>query len=125
MLFEGFKNRIIFGLIMKNAMPLQEESIFVPLSTTDTLHIKRFYENAEGEPVFMIHGSIENGKIFYSKSGKGYAPYMASQGYDVFVVDLQGRGESTPTMNKNSHYGQLDVIKTDMPACIKKIQEKL
>lgn len=101
---------------------MQQESIFIPL-TNGKLHLKRIYEDAQGPPVFLLHGSMENGKIFYSKSLKGYGPFLASKGYDVFIVDMQGRGESTPKMNRKSSYGQVDVIKTDIPMSMAKIKE--
>lgn len=101
---------------------MKQESLFIPIEGGQ-IHLKRIYQNPEGPPVFLLHGSMENGKIFYSKSLKGYAPFLAQQGYDVFVVDMQGRGESTPKMSRASKYGQVDVIKTDIPLSIAKIQE--
>ncbi len=102
---------------------IKSESIFIPVNDTDTLHLKRFYSDSNGQPIFMVHGSIENGKIFYSSSGKGLAPYLALQGFDVFVADLRGRGESTPPIGKGSTHGLAEIIKEDLPAFIKKIQE--
>lgn len=101
---------------------MNQESIFIPFDGGE-LHLKRIYKNPSGEAVFLLHGSMENGKIFYSKSLKGYAPFLAAQGYDVFVVDMQGRGESKPKMSRKSLYGQVDVIKTDIPLSIAKIKE--
>lgn len=85
--------------------------------------MERIFVNPNGEPVFLLHGSIENGRIFYSKSLKGLAPYLAQQGYDVYVGDMQGRGKSKPAVSRNSTYGQIDVIKTDIPAFLNKIKE--
>ena len=48
--------------------------------------------DANAPALLLIPGSIENGHIFYSKSGKGFAPWMAERGFDVFVADLRGRG---------------------------------
>lgn len=101
---------------------MKESSIFIPFDG-GKLHLKRITKNEQGKPVFLLHGSIENSKIFYSKSLKGYAPFLAEQGYDVFVLDMQGRGLSTPKMDKNSLYGQVDVIKTDIPLSLAKIKE--
>ena len=101
---------------------MNQESIFIPFEG-GKLHLKRIYKDAQGPPVFLLHGSMENGKIFYSKSLKGYAPFLANKGYDVFVIDMQGRGESTPSMSKKSLYGQVDVIKTDIPLSLEKIKE--
>lgn len=89
-----------------------------------TLHLKRIRQREDGIPVLMIHGSIENGRIFYSKDlTKGFAPYMARHGYDVYVADLQGRGQSRPRMSRSSTYGQTDVIHTDIPACMDAIRD--
>ncbi len=73
--------------------------------------------------MFLVHGSIENGHIFYSKSGKGFAPYLAQQGYDVFVADLRGRGQSRPAISGKSAFGLDHTLTEDFPAFISKIQE--
>ncbi|MDC3209305.1 alpha/beta fold hydrolase [Chitinophagales bacterium] len=101
---------------------MQLASLYIPFEG-GALHLKRIFENPDGPPVFLLHGSMENGKIFYSKNLKGYAPFLAKQGYDVFVLDMQGRGESIPKMSKRSLYGQVDVIKTDIPLSLLKIKE--
>lgn len=101
---------------------MNQESIFIPFDGGQ-LHLKRINQNPQGAPVFLLHGSMENGKIFYSKSMKGYAPFLATQGFDVFIVDMQGRGASTPKMSRKSLYGQVDVIKTDIPLCLAKITQ--
>lgn len=110
---------------------MHQESIFINIPPhpkdkvkhTEVLHLKRFYTNENGTPVLLLHGSIENGKIFYSSSGKGLAPYLAKQGYDVFVVDFRGRGQSTPTINKHSKHGLSEILRDDFDAYVKKIQE--
>lgn len=101
---------------------MQAQSLFIDFDG-GKLHLKRIYENPNGKPFFLLHGSIEDGKIFYSKSLKGFAPYLAQQGYDVFVLDMQGRGESLPKINRKSKYGQVDVIHTDIPLALAKIKE--
>lgn len=102
----------------EDSNPLKIKSYFIPLKN-QSLHLKRFYKDKNGIPVFMLHGSMENGKIFYSKSLKGLAPYLAEQGYDVFVADLSGRGLSTPSIkevrSKNSR-NQTDSILEEIPA---------
>ncbi|MDX5480746.1 MAG: alpha/beta hydrolase [Hymenobacteraceae bacterium] len=102
---------------------LDQESIFIPVTATDTLHLKRFSKQQQGPPVLLVHGSIENGRIFYSQSGKGLAPYLAQQGYDVFVADLRGRGKSRPAISGNSTFGLSHTLQEDFPAIITKIQE--
>lgn len=104
-------------------MKLKQTSLYIPLGENEALHLKRIYSNENGTPIFLLHGSIENGKIFYSNSLKGLGPYLAEQGFDVFVGDMQGRGKSYPSINKKSKYGQTDVIKTDIPKFLEKIKE--
>ncbi len=74
-------------------------------------------------PILLIHGSIENGKVFYSKSGKGLAPYLAQQGFDVYVADLRGRGASKPAVSRHSRTSQTDTITEELPAIINKVKE--
>lgn len=100
----------------------QEESIFIDLKV-HKLHLKRMYSNENAPVIFMLHGSIENGRIFYSKNGKGLAPFLAKNGFDIFIADLRGRGESQPAIDKNSEHGQNEIINEDIPAFINKIIE--
>ncbi len=104
-------------------MKYQESSLFIKLTgSNDKLHLRRFYNKKKlGPPVFMLHGSIENGEIFYSKNGKGLAPYLANLGYDVFVADLRGRGKSSPKISKKTTQGQSEAICEELPAYINEI----
>jgi predicted alpha/beta hydrolase len=80
--------------------------------------------NENGPAVLLIHGAIENGKIFYNEKGKGLAPYLAQKGYDVFVVDLRGKGKSKPSARSVTGLkGQFEVITLDIPELIEKINE--
>ncbi|MFD2245515.1 alpha/beta fold hydrolase [Pontibacter ruber] len=108
---------------MSHHAVLQKESIYIPVTDTDQLHLKRFSRDGKGAPVLLVHGSIENGRIFYSKSEKGFAPYLARHGYDVFVADLRGRGKSTPRITRRSTFGLTHTLREDFPAIIDKIKE--
>lgn len=101
---------------------LQQQSIFIKINSEE-LHLKRFFTSENAAPVLMIHGSIENGKIFYSSSGKGLAPFLAKNGFDVFVADLRGRGLSKPSISKNSTHGLTEILSVDFQAMIGKIKE--
>lgn len=98
-----------------------QESHHIKVSNEDTLHLRRIYLDSSGPPVFMLHGAIENGRIFYSHSGKGLAPYLARCGFDVYVADLRGRGGSTPAISRASSFGQTEAITEDIPAFIEYI----
>ena len=84
---------------------VSSESFTIELANGEKLYIKRFYNQLNAPPALMIHGSVENGRIFYSNSGKGFAPFLASKGFDVFVPDLRGRGNSIPAISQNTNYG--------------------
>lgn len=103
-------------------LPIQGESIPVPLAGGDVLNLERFTGPVLGSPVLMLHGAIENGRIFYSESGKGLAPYLAQNGFDVYVADLRGRGKSRPPINRDSSFGQTEAITEDIPAFIETIR---
>ncbi|MCB9230541.1 MAG: alpha/beta fold hydrolase [Bacteroidia bacterium] len=99
------------------------ESIYTEVGA-ETLHLKRFYGDNPGEAVLCIHGAIENGRIFYSADGeKGFAPWLAAQGFDVYVADLRGRGMSTPTVGPQSNWGLKEIIDQDLSAYLAKIRE--
>lgn len=49
----------------------------------------------------MLQGAIENGKIFYSDSGRGSGLFLARGGLDVYAGDWRGRGESWPHINRH------------------------
>lgn len=61
--------------------------------------------------------------IFYSSSGKGLAPFLASHGFDVFVADLRGRGKSMPAVNSGSQWGLKEILEEDFSAYLEKIKE--
>lgn len=72
----------------------------------------------------MLHGAIEDGRIFYSESGKGLAPYLAHKGYDVYVADLRGRGQSIPKIDRHARYGQTEQITQDIPTLLNFIRSQ-
>ena len=73
--------------------------------------------------IMMVHGSIESGRIWYSESGRGLAPYLAQQGYNVYVVDLAGRGQSKPKTRRGDGYSQRHAINQELPALIDFIKQ--
>lgn len=111
-------------------MSITYQSHYIPVQQTDTgtgkvvdqLHLMRIYnpENI-GLPVFMLHGSIENGRIFYSSNNKGLAPFLAEHGFDVYVGDLRGKGSSKPAIGPQSSFGQTEAITEDIPAFLHSI----
>jgi pimeloyl-ACP methyl ester carboxylesterase len=88
--------------------PVREELLAVPLPDGARLALRRFHRG-DGGPV-LLHGAIENGRIFYSRSGRGLAPFLAREGFDAFVADLRGRGDSQPPIGPRSSHGQTESI---------------
>ena len=101
------------------------QSLFCPTTEGHKLHVMHISQPGnQGEPVLMIHGMVEDGRIFYHKSGKGLACYLAQQGFDVYVADLRGIGLSTPKIGPKSEHGQTETIRDDIPRLIQFVLEK-
>ena len=84
-------------------IPVPSTSLWLDLEA-DRMHIRRFGD-PNHVPVLLLHGSVEDGRVFYSRKGKGLAPYLAINGFEVFVPDFRGHGYSTPrrpTWRRNS-----------------------
>ncbi|OIQ47131.1 MAG: alpha/beta hydrolase [Gammaproteobacteria bacterium MedPE] len=75
-------------------------------------------------PVLMLHGAIEDGRIFYSKSGKGLASTLARAGHTVYVIDSRGRGQSTPPIGSDNNHGQFEMITHTLPECHRWVLER-
>nr|WP_224745818.1 alpha/beta hydrolase [Neiella litorisoli] len=66
-------------------------------------------------PVLMLHGSMSNGRVFYTESGKGLACHLARQGHPVYVMDVFGNGNSKPRLKGGEKFGQSEVINRQIP----------
>lgn len=88
------------------------------------LHVQRFRPEGRGKPMLLVHGLVEDGRIFYSRSGKGLAPWLAAQGYDVFVPDLRAHGQSTPALQPGMQVTQRQLISEDLPALFELIERE-
>lgn len=87
----------------------------------DEIAFHRFTKGDSATPILLLHGSIESGTIFFTKSGKGLAPFLCENGFDVFVPDMRGKGESKPTIAKGHMHTQTQQITEDIPAYLDKI----
>ncbi len=105
---------------------METESVLVALASGQQLYLRRFCQNRmkPGKPVFMVHGLVEDGRIFYSAKGKGLAYYLAKAGYDVYVADLRGKGRSWPSAGPRYKDGMHEAITQDIPALLKAIVRK-
>lgn len=96
---------------------MQQTSLYIN-DGDHQLHLRRIYQKEQCVPVLMLHGTMENGKIFYTESGKGLACYLAENGFDVYVADFRGKGLSKPSLSKNADHGQWELITKDIPLFI-------
>ncbi|MGM0563793.1 MAG: alpha/beta fold hydrolase [Pseudomonadota bacterium] len=94
---------------------MQFESLHVDSQGGHRLHLMHIHSGSGGVPVLMVHGMIENGRIFYHHSGKGLGPFLAEHGFDVYVADLRGIGQSAPPLGPQSGHGQHETVDEDLP----------
>lgn len=107
---------------MSLPLSLEPRSEYIDFNKETRLHVKVFPAPAGAPVVLMIHGAIENSRIFYSKDGqKGFAPFLHRNGYHVYCLDLRGKGESTPTVGPGHTYGQFSAILEEIPMVFRRI----
>lgn len=97
---------------------IKQTSHLIPLSNGDKVHLRQIVSDPNGPVIFLMHGAVENGRIFYTHSNKGLAPFLANAGFNCFVADLRGRGQSEPKISKHSDTGQRDSIVEEIPAML-------
>lgn len=102
---------------------MQQESLYID-DGEHQLHLRHIFKKEQGTPVLMLHGTMENGKIFYTESGKGLACFLADNGFDVYVADFRGKGLSHPPLATNADHGQWELINQDIPLFIDFIKNK-
>lgn len=104
---------------MTDELKMKIEEFFVPSGRRgDQLLVHRFRSQAATSKgaVMMYPGAVENARIFFTHSGKGLAPFLAREGFDVFACDPRGRGGSKPTIARGINFGQTDIITEDFAA---------
>lgn len=102
---------------------IKTESIWVSMPNGEQLHMRHLLplSDTDSSPkrVFMLHGEVECGRIFYHESGKGAAYYFAEQGYEVFVADLGGRGRSLGCDGEPSSLTVHDIVTDAIPRLLR------
>ncbi len=107
---------------------LQVQSEFITVDQ-NRVHLRVFRNQiasvGQSQPaVLLVHGAIENGRIFYTDSGKGLAPFLAAHGYDCYVIDLPGRGLSTPSIRSGQFICQTETITAVLPQVIEQLVQR-
>jgi len=102
---------------------MQQESLYIQ-DEHHQLHLRHIWCENSTVPLLMLHGTIENGKIFYTETGKGLGCYLAEQGFDVYIVDFRGKGKSKPGIKDNQDHGQFEAITRDIPLFIEYVTQR-
>jgi len=116
------------AVTLKEKINIKAESIWVSMPNGEQLHMRHLQpmpsdtDSLSSEPpkrVFMLHGEVECGRIFYHDSGKGLAYHFAQQGYEVFVADLGGRGRSLGCDEAPSSLTVHDIVTDAIPRLLR------
>lgn len=100
---------------------MKKDSVKISVGKWNT-SIHLFNENNEGEVVVLFHGYFEDGRIFYSSNGKGLAPFLAQNGFQVYVVDFPGKSASEERISNGVDYSQNDIVTQIIPNSIEKVK---
>lgn len=102
-----------------------EKSIMVPLGENglQQLHMRHIYQNPEAPSVFLLHGLLEDGTIYYSRTGEGLAYFLVENGFQVFVPDLRGKGRSWPSVSQLLRCRVVDLVTEDIPTLLEAVEE--
>ncbi|HRN80013.1 MAG TPA: alpha/beta hydrolase [Ferruginibacter sp.] len=86
------------------AFPFQQpfEEIFIPVNTTDTIHMVHFESTAAVQKgdVLYFHGNRNNIEYYYNR-----VPVFLKAGYDVWMPDYYTFGKSRGTLTEESLTG--------------------
>lgn len=105
-------------------MKHQQSSFFVDLKQYQ-LHVRQLTPlQGHAAPVLMLHGVLENSRIFHHPSGKGLGCFLADQGFRVYCADFAGRGLSQPTVASGLVHSQHQLICQDIPTLIQYLYQQ-
>lgn len=77
--------------------------------------------SVEKEPVLLVHGFASNRFTWSLSSDRSFATYLLEKGYDVWVAELRGSGESDGSAvftDRKADYNFDTYMKVDLPALI-------
>ncbi len=70
-------------------------------------------KNQRGIPVILLHGSFSNRGFWFSNGGKGFAKFLLDAGFDPWMVEARGHGDSPANEkyleNNIETYSQFDL----------------
>ncbi len=111
-----------------NGLRLRIQSLNVQVGSNQ-LELRRCFRNAEGTPILLLSGFLDSSQIFLpnfnssTQDKGGLAPFLASEGYDVYLADLRGKGNSWPQASRRADWGLHEAICEDIPAHLSMIEK--
>lgn len=91
------------------------------------LHMARYFARHSGQntrpgiPVFMLPGFLCQSDLYLPDEGEGLAGFLVEAGFDVYIAELRGKGESWPAVTRHSDTGVHQAITEDIPLFITQI----
>lgn len=107
----------------------EQTTINIPVKSGDQVCLRRIYKNHSelAAPVLLVHDVCSSSESYLNEARHpkkitgGLAMYLARAGYDVYVADFRGRGNSWPKLSKHSDFGAHEIINEDLPAMVRAI----
>jgi pimeloyl-ACP methyl ester carboxylesterase len=123
---------LIIGLALLTGIAFLASRYFASPRDPDEIHFARTGDGwriavirhrpvgpVQGEPVLLVHGIAANRYNFDLTDERSLALYLAHNGYDVWMVELRGRGYSTrPRLFSGLRYDWCfdEYVEQDLPA---------
>lgn len=103
------------------------ESMLVPVTERDQLHIRHFGGGSRNTTVVLLHDLFSDGSLFFRDSD-ALGSRLAQAGFDVWVPDLRGHGRSWPLLTRDNakefEYGFHAAVTGDLATVIGQLREQ-
>lgn len=87
------------------------------------LELRCFGADNTGAVLLLVHGALEDGRVFHPRTDQGLAGALASAGHTAYVADLRGHGQSEPSLRAApQEITQPLLITEDLPAMLSFVQ---
>ena len=102
--------------------PWHSAERWLPCGSGGRLFVQAHVPEQPRALALLLHGMVEDGRIFYSQSGKGLAPFLAERGVLCHSPDLRLRGRSEPALAPGLDYSQHQAVTEDIPALLTQLR---
>lgn len=95
----------------------------VALALTHLQPLDRSQEATSGPPLVLLHSVFQNRNAWVGHQQDGLAPFLAEQGFDVWLMEMRGHGHS-PRNDSYEETRHETMARYDLPAVSAFIEEK-